>query len=88
MSRTIKRADFTEALAFAVEVGRLAEEADHHPDIAIRRYRQVDLLLTTHSAGRQVTEKDFALAQKINDLDDDAIRHTRKLLQTHFQARS
>lgn len=42
----------------------LAERMDHHPDIAIR-YRQVELRLTTHSAGG-LTDRDFELAQQID----------------------
>jgi len=76
LSRTIPRADFVEALAFVLEVGKLAEAADHHPDIDIR-YKTVHLSLTTHSAGHKVTAKDFALAEKINDLDEQSIRLTK-----------
>lgn len=56
--------NFREALAFVVHVGTLAERMDHHPDIAIR-YKQVELRLSTHSAGG-LTAKDFELAQQID----------------------
>lgn len=56
--------NFREALAFVVQVAMLAERMDHHPDIAIR-CRQVELRLTTHSAGG-LTDKDFELAQQID----------------------
>ncbi len=39
LSRTVVRADFVEALAFVLEIGKLAEAANHHPDIDIR-YRR------------------------------------------------
>jgi 4a-hydroxytetrahydrobiopterin dehydratase len=45
-------------------VADLAEEADHHPDIDVR-FRDVRLVLSTHSAGG-LTGKDFALARKID----------------------
>jgi 4a-hydroxytetrahydrobiopterin dehydratase len=51
-------AGFPEAVAF---VGRLvpeAEQADHHPDIAIN-YRRVTVSWSTHSEGG-LTAKDFA----------------------------
>jgi 4a-hydroxytetrahydrobiopterin dehydratase len=73
LTRTIKRADFIEALGFLLAVGKVAEAANHHPDVDLR-YNQLHLRLTTHSAGHQVTEKDFLLAQKINDLNEDHIR--------------
>jgi 4a-hydroxytetrahydrobiopterin dehydratase len=86
LTRTIARADFVEALALAVEIGKLAEAANHHPDINIHRYRHVRLTLSTHSAGSTVTEKDFTLAQQINDLSDATIRQTTDDLRSRFKA--
>jgi len=85
LSRTVPRADFVEALAFVIEVGKLAEAANHHPDIDIR-YKTVNLSLCTHSAGHTVTAKDFALAEKINHLDEQAIRSTKDDLARRFRA--
>jgi 4a-hydroxytetrahydrobiopterin dehydratase len=56
--------DFREAVAFLVRIAFDAEEADHHPDVALS-YKRLTLSLSTHSEGG-VTEKDFALARKIN----------------------
>jgi 4a-hydroxytetrahydrobiopterin dehydratase len=47
-------------------IARTAEMAGHHPDIDIR-YNVVGIVLSTHSAGG-ITEKDFALAQEIDNL--------------------
>ena len=85
LTRTIERADFVEALAVVQEIGRLAEAADHHPDIDIR-YRTLNLNLSTHSAGSTVTAKDLALAQRINELSEDAIRLTKEELKRRFSA--
>jgi len=85
LTRTIQRADFVDAIALVVEIGRMAEAADHHPDIDIR-YRTIHLNLSTHSAGNKVTAKDVSLAQKINALPEDVIRHTRDELQRRFKA--
>jgi len=85
LTRTITRADFVEALALVLEIGKLAEAADHHPDIDIR-YRTVHLGLSTHSAGNKVTAKDFALAQRINDLSDETIRLSKDELSRRFAA--
>lgn len=57
---------FMAAIEFVNDVARLAEDANHHPDIDIR-WRKVRLALCTHSEGG-VTEKDLDLAAKINDL--------------------
>jgi len=85
LTRTIQRADFVEALALVLEIGKLAEAANHHPDIDIR-YRTVHLSLSTHDAGHTVTAKDFALAQQISDLSEEALRLTRDELRRRFQA--
>jgi len=85
LSRTVARADFVDALAFVLEVGRLAEAADHHPDIDIR-YRTVHLRLTTHSSGNTLTAKDFDLAEQINRLDEPAVRLIRDDLAHRFAA--
>jgi len=63
---SVQRADFRAAMAFVNAVADAAEEAGHHPDILIR-WNTVDLTLSTHSAGG-LTEKDFALAHRINTI--------------------
>jgi 4a-hydroxytetrahydrobiopterin dehydratase len=47
-------------------VAEQAEEANHHPDIAIN-YNRVTLSLTTHDAGG-LTKRDLAMARKISAL--------------------
>jgi 4a-hydroxytetrahydrobiopterin dehydratase len=47
-------------------VGHLAEAAWHHPDLAVS-YAFVIVKLTNHNA-KGVTEKDFALAKKIEEV--------------------
>jgi 4a-hydroxytetrahydrobiopterin dehydratase len=64
--RTFKFEDFRAALRFVKQVGNLAEEAGHHPDIDIR-YNKVRLTLVTHDAGG-LTNKDFDLASKADKL--------------------
>jgi 4a-hydroxytetrahydrobiopterin dehydratase len=46
-------------------IGYLAEAAWHHPDLAVT-WGKVWVKLKTHSAGG-ITDKDFALARKIED---------------------
>ncbi len=71
LTRTVQRQDFVEALGFLLAVGRLAEEANHHPDVDLR-YNKLHFRLSTHDA-KKVTEKDFLLAEKINALTEDSI---------------
>lgn len=64
--RTVECKDFVGAMAFVNAIALIAEQADHHPDIDIR-WNKVTLTLCTHSAGG-LTEKDFALAEAIDNL--------------------
>jgi len=66
ITRTFQFKDFVVAMKFVNRVARLAEQADHHPDIDIR-WNKVTLALTTHSEGG-LTPKDFALARKLDRL--------------------
>ncbi|HZF01487.1 MAG TPA: 4a-hydroxytetrahydrobiopterin dehydratase [Methylomirabilota bacterium] len=66
ISRTFQFKDFPAAIKFVNTVAEIAEEAWHHPDIDIR-WNKVTLALTTHDAGG-LTEKDFALAKKFDEL--------------------
>jgi 4a-hydroxytetrahydrobiopterin dehydratase len=64
--RTFQFKDFAQALEFVNKVARVAEEANHHPDIDIR-WNKVTLALATHSEGG-LTQNDFDLAKRIDTL--------------------
>jgi len=57
-------ADFAEAFAFMARVGLVAQEQQHHPDMAIS-WNKVTITITTHDAGSTVTDKDRKLADAI-----------------------
>lgn len=63
--------DFSEAFAFMTRVALLAEAANHHPKWT-NVWNTVEIWLFTHDAGDQVTEKDKALAGKIDRLTSKA----------------
>lgn len=69
-SGTIRRKYRTEGwkgtLMVVNAIGHLAEAAWHHPDLTVS-YAFVIVKLVTHSA-KGVTDKDFALARKIEDV--------------------
>lgn len=67
LKRSFQFANFSEALAFIVRVGLVAESVNHHP-IIWNVWNQVKLTLNTHDAGDIVTDKDYKLAQLINNL--------------------
>jgi 4a-hydroxytetrahydrobiopterin dehydratase len=64
--KTVTFKDFKEAMAFVNRVAEVAEEQNHHPDIAIR-WNKVTLTQSTHVAGG-LTEYDFRLARRLNEL--------------------
>jgi 4a-hydroxytetrahydrobiopterin dehydratase len=64
ISRTYQFKDFVAAMDFVNKVAKVAEAANHHPDIDIR-WNKVTLVLATHSEGG-LTQKDFELAKQID----------------------
>lgn len=66
LSRSIEFADFPTAVEFVNRLAPRCEELDHHPDLAIR-WRWVDVVLSTHSAGG-VTDKDLVLAGVVDEV--------------------
>ena len=57
---------FLPGIEFVNKIAQAAESAGHHPDITIN-YNVVGISLSTHSEGG-VTEKDFDLASKIDQI--------------------
>ena len=66
ITRTYKTHSWKGTLMVINAVGHLAEAAWHHPDITAS-YAWVEVRLTTHSA-KGLTEKDLALARKIEEV--------------------
>ena len=65
--REIAASNFVAAVGIINAIAVLAETADHHPDILIYGWNKVRITLSTHDRGG-LTELDFALAKKIEDL--------------------
>lgn len=59
--------DFKGALAFINQVGVVAEQHDHHPEIH-NVWNRVTLRLCTHDAGDRITQKDLTLAHALQSL--------------------
>lgn len=62
LTKTFTFKNFREALAFTNEVGRIAEQQKHHPDIYLS-WGRVRLDIWTHKIDG-LTESDFVLAAK------------------------
>ena len=66
LDRTYTFSNFREALDFTNQVGALAEEQGHHPDIYLA-WGKVGVQLWTHKING-LTESDFVMAAKIERL--------------------
>ncbi|HVK35152.1 MAG TPA: 4a-hydroxytetrahydrobiopterin dehydratase [Microlunatus sp.] len=66
ISTSIELVDFVAALDLVNEIGRLAEQRNHHPDIDIR-WNTVTLVQSSHSEGG-LTRADLEMAQRIDDI--------------------
>ena len=64
--RMIQTADFAGSVELVNRIAPVAEEMNHHPDLAIS-WNRVTVSLSTHSRGG-LTESDFALAERIDEL--------------------
>ncbi|MCP5419271.1 MAG: 4a-hydroxytetrahydrobiopterin dehydratase [Gammaproteobacteria bacterium] len=58
--------NFASALAFVNQVGRVAEQEDHHPDISFG-WGYASIVYYTHKIGG-LHENDFVMAAKLNAL--------------------
>ena len=59
--------DFKAAFHFMQQVAEIAEAQGHHPAWS-NVYNLVEISLTTHDSGDQLTSKDYALAEAISAL--------------------
>ena len=59
-------ADFRQALAFTVQIGCLAEQLNHHPDLTLS-WGKVGISLWTHDKDA-LTRHDFRLAARIHTI--------------------
>ena len=64
--KKFKFRNFAEAMSFVNKIAEIAEQEQHHPDIAIH-YSKVSIELWTHSING-LSENDFILAAKINNI--------------------
>ena len=62
--------NFMAAVHCIEKIARVAEQENHHPDIHLTGYRNLRVELSTHAIGG-LSENDFILAAKINELPVD-----------------
>ena len=66
LEKRFDRGDFNGSMKFVNAVAAVANEQDHHPDIAVS-WNAVTLTLCSHDAGG-ITDRDFTLAAAVDAL--------------------
>ena len=73
-----KTKGFKSALRLFERIGEIAESEGHHPDLHLTSYNNVSVELSTHAV-QGLTENDFIIAAKINELDlSDLLKKQKK----------
>ncbi|MCN9242639.1 4a-hydroxytetrahydrobiopterin dehydratase [Streptomyces sp. RY43-2] len=67
LARSYRLGSHFAAAAMVVHIAQVQEELDHHADLTLS-YHTVSLTVNTHSVGGAVTELDFELARRIEEL--------------------
>ncbi|ARP73190.1 4a-hydroxytetrahydrobiopterin dehydratase [Streptomyces pluripotens] len=67
LARSYRLGSHFAAAALVVHIAAVQDELDHHSDLTLG-YNTVSLSMNTHSAGGAVTDKDFDLARRVEDI--------------------
>ncbi|MFK4068264.1 4a-hydroxytetrahydrobiopterin dehydratase [Streptomyces sp. NPDC029674] len=67
LTRSYRLGSHFAAAGLVVHIARTQEELGHHSDLTLG-YNTVTLAVNTHSAGGAITDLDFRLARRVQDL--------------------
>ncbi|MER5179206.1 4a-hydroxytetrahydrobiopterin dehydratase [Streptomyces sp. NPDC002896] len=67
LARSYRLGSHFAATALVVHIAQVQDALDHHSDLTLG-YNTVSLTVNTHSVGGAVTELDFKLAHKVEEL--------------------
>ena len=67
LEKTFEFKTFEDAMQFMQNATPFISKTDHHPTWS-NTYNRVNVFITTHDAGNQVTEKDYTLAKYLDEL--------------------
>lgn len=65
LNLSVQTKDFNEAAWAISEIAKVADELNHHPNVSIQNYNQLNITLYTHSE-QAITTKDLSLSEKID----------------------
>ncbi len=77
LQRSFEFKDFVEAFTFMTKVGFAAEKMGHHPNWS-NVYNKVEILLFTHEAKDNITEKDIKLSNEMDRIFEKLILPNKK----------
>lgn len=83
ISRSYTARNFQCAMDSMVAIGKIAERENHHPDMHLTGYRDVEIVLFTHSLGG-ISANDIALAKMIDG--EVTFGYSPKWLKAHPEA--
>jgi len=84
ISRKFTAKNFQCALDAINAMGSIAEREGHHPDFHLTSYRDVEIVIYTHSLGG-VSQNDIALAKMFDD--EVTVVYSPKWLREHLEAK-
>lgn len=67
IAKTFEFVSFSDGLKLVNKLAPFCNKIDHHPDICIY-YKKINFALTRYSIGGKVTNRDFKVASKIEEL--------------------
>ncbi|MEV6838959.1 4a-hydroxytetrahydrobiopterin dehydratase [Streptomyces sp. NPDC051133] len=67
LTRSYRLGSHFAAAALVMHIAGIQDELNHHSDLTLG-YNTVQLSVNTHSAGGVVTENDFSLARRVEDI--------------------
>ncbi|MEU8029774.1 4a-hydroxytetrahydrobiopterin dehydratase [Streptomyces sp. NPDC049099] len=74
LTRSYRLGSHVAAAALVMHIAAVQDELDHHSDLSLG-YNTVSLSVHTHSAGGALTEKDFGLARRVEDIAPGHVGH-------------
>jgi 4a-hydroxytetrahydrobiopterin dehydratase len=85
ITRTYTARNFQAAMESLNDIGKIAERENHHPDMHLTGYRNVEIVLFTHSLGG-ISLNDIAMAQMIDE--EVSFGYSPKWLREHPEAKN
>lgn len=67
VSVDVKTKDFLDALSLFGEIGKVAEELEHHPDLHLEQWNRVRIVSYSHDVGK-LTDRDERLVAQVDGI--------------------